>query len=227
MRRHPTKRALRRLIWTGLLPLLAGEGAQAAEALRRPRSVYFPPTTVTLGSVDCRSKQVEQRPLVDDFRDKWYSRHLAAAGEPSLVAQSRQAGGEAGSVLRFLWLRSFHAPVVIRVEWSADGPARLIAKQLGGAGGYEPGRVAKQIDRRLSAREFGTLRRTLDGTHALRPQIRQCDSGCDGAQWVIEGRRGRDYHFAEAGSPRQGDIRTVGLAMLRLTGWRFPSDEIY
>ena len=41
---------------------------------------------------------------------------------------------------RFLWLRTFHKPIAVRV-WSADSRYYLVVKELSGQGGYEPGRI--------------------------------------------------------------------------------------
>src|SRR5687768_4530953 len=75
---------------------------------------YFP---ASLGEPAIRCPAADParlQPLLSDFERDWYSRQLAAAGEPSLYLASRSAPGPA--TLRFTWLRTFHAPVFIRIE---------------------------------------------------------------------------------------------------------------
>src|SRR5262249_15746244 len=59
------------------------------------------------------------------FRVEWYSKHLAAMGEPSLLELSR------ADAYRFLWLRSFHHPISARLVVRNDGTATLISKETG------------------------------------------------------------------------------------------------
>jgi hypothetical protein len=49
----------------------------------------------------------------DQFRSDWYSRELRILDEPSLLAIAKDASSES---YRFLWLRTFHHPVAIRVD---------------------------------------------------------------------------------------------------------------
>jgi hypothetical protein len=72
---------------------------------------YFPPDTFGQRKAD------------------WYSRCLDVMREPSLVRGPVTGWIEA---YRFLWLRSFHEPVVARVELDADGSGVLTVKMLSG-----------------------------------------------------------------------------------------------
>ena len=72
---------------------------------------------------------------VDDLRQRWYSKHLAAMHEPSLWDLSKRPK-KSGEAYRFLWLRTFDEPVAIRVEKATDGAARLYTRVLDGKGGY-------------------------------------------------------------------------------------------
>jgi hypothetical protein len=58
------------------------------------------------------------------FLADWYSKHLTAMGEPSLLEVSRQDATV--EVYRFLWLRSFHHPISVRLIFRKDGTAMLI-----------------------------------------------------------------------------------------------------
>jgi hypothetical protein len=183
------------------------------------QTTYFPPP-YPKGIAPCSpSPKSGGAPVVSDFENRWYSKYLSAAAEPSLYEAGRRPGGN--DVIRFTWLRSFHPPVTVRVEGLRSASPRLIAKQLSGAGGYDPGGIANQIDRRLSPVEAAALRRAL-----LRPNVfdlpaLECGGGMDGAEWIVEGLDRDGYHFVARWGPEHGKVRETGLALLKLTGWTF------
>lgn len=149
-------------------------------------------------------------------REGWYGKHLRAAGEGGLC---RRAG--VAEVYRFTWLRTSHAPVVVRVEKRADR-FTLTAKQLDGAGGYEPGRLVVNRTVQLGSTEWAHLRMLLDSAAFWSPATRANDPriGLDGAQWILEGAQGSRYQAVDRWSPEENGpnrhIRAVGLYLLRL-----------
>jgi hypothetical protein len=102
---------MRFLILTTALMLLAQPTTEKVET--------FPKTDTSTGA-----------PAIDDFRREWYTEHLAAMSEPALMAGP-------GETYRFLWLRSFHHPIAIRLSCT-NGTCQLAAVRTGGKGGYEP-----------------------------------------------------------------------------------------
>lgn len=87
------------------------------------------------------SSGVLPRSLVRDARTRcWYSAHLDAMEERPL----REAVSTGGEAYRFLWLRTFHRPVVIRVV-ARNGQIVLETKETDGHGGYAPGRWADHV----------------------------------------------------------------------------------
>ncbi len=107
------------MAWLGLLPL--------GQATVTP--LYFLPfyeRIIVPGASLNRSL-----PRFSDVRRDWYSKHLAAAGDPSLFQRARTGRSD---VLRFTWLRTFDAPVIVRID-GLRGPApHLFAVQLSGQG---------------------------------------------------------------------------------------------
>ena len=83
---------------------------------------------------------------LDDFRVAWYSSDLKAMGEPSLVEMAKTRA----HVYRFLWLRSFHNPIAVRLNVDKDGTSLLTVKVTNGRGSYPPGALVKNETRRLS-----------------------------------------------------------------------------
>src|SRR5215471_9852970 len=108
--------------------ILIGAGAFAAE--------YFP-----VGVLGDTSDQHR-------FVAEWYSKHLAAMGEASLLELSRR--DPTAEVYRLLWLRSFHHPISVRLVVRNDGTATLTSKETGGKGGYEPGKLTRNTTATLS-----------------------------------------------------------------------------
>ena len=183
-----------------------------------PSPAYFPPAYERL--VEPCAILGHPLPRFDALRRDWYSKHLQAAGEPSLFERTR---GGRSDVLRFLWLRTFHAPIVIRIEDMRQPRPRMIATELSGQGGYAPGRVTRRIKRMLTVKEAAALRRQLaiHNPLVLPAGSDNCDSSGDGSQWIIERAAGPRYKLVDRWRPDRGPVRTAGMAMLRLTGWKF------
>ncbi len=130
-------------------------------------------------------------------RESWYGKHLRAMGEHRLCAAP---GVEA---YRFLWLRTFHHPVLIRLDRTPRG-YQLRAVKLSGAGGYEPGTISRTITRRLSASEGARFDSLVQASQywALPTDPPRSDAiGEDGAQWILEGVRNAAYHVVDRWTP--------------------------
>lgn len=206
---------MRRRVMLAILMLGGcGGGKLPVEAVNLPieTSGYFPPPLFQQ-TVDCGFSW-RNRPnyVLDEFEDDWYSKHLRAAGERplSFVPGSSDA-------LRFIWLRSFHAPVIVRVEWAPSGAATLTATMLSGAGGYEPGEVSNTVSRTLTQVEIEIL---LGLRQAVLPEPPvDCAMMLDGARWIVEAAGADGYHYVNAQGPEAGAVRELGLALLGFTGW--------
>ncbi|MEH6677790.1 hypothetical protein [Phenylobacterium sp.] len=188
-------------------------GRQRAEAVPG----YFP-ASLSQTSYTCRDIDIGTRPILGEMEVAWYSSHLSAAGEPSLL-EAVNPEAPTQDVYRFTWLRSFDKPIVIRIEQAKSGALLMTASRLSGMGGYEPGSVEARIVRGLSQDEANQFRRALSVANGLRLRAVSCDWGFDGAQWIFEGvDRGR-YRYVERWTPDRGSVRALGLVMLSFTGW--------
>jgi len=187
------------------------------------QTIYFPPPYPKRMAPCSPSPKSDGAPVVSEFEDRWYSKYLSAAAEPSLYQRGQRPRN--GDVIRFTWLRSFDPPIIVRVEGLGAASPQLIAKQLSGPGGYEPGTVNKRIDRHLSPVEATALRRMLLRTNVFDLPALDCNGGMDGAEWIIEGAGTDGYRFVARWSPESGKVRETGLALLKLTGWTF--EKIY
>jgi hypothetical protein len=195
----------------GLAFVLAAIVAAGGPISNDASSVSLFPARLFTEKQICGGRQV--RPVLDAFRSAWYAKHLIAAGERPLPEST---GREA---LRFLWLRSFHHPVVVRIDDLNRRSPRLHAVELSGRGGYGPGIPLRRLQRRLTPIDLGKVRSAL----ATKPFSGDdpCEVGLDGAEWVFERAGQAQYSFARRSTPRSGNLYSLGTTLLDLTGWNF------
>ena len=149
----------------------------------------------------------------ETFMNEWYGKHLKAMREPSLLEESRSDT----DVYRFLWLRTFHNPMAVRVERSGSA-MKLYLKELSGSGGYDPGEliVSKQID--LDQSQWCGFMSRLEQSNYWNRPLEEENGGLDGAQWILEGASQRRYHAVDRWTPRDGDYREACMYLLELAG---------
>ena len=146
------------------------------------------------------------RTQVDQFVRSWYSKHLLAMNEPSLLP----VPDKTGETYRFLWLRTFHHPIAVRLELIGDNPS-LHRVELDGAGGYEPGSVLLSDDVPLERAAWSGFVAKLNESGFWELPSSESTAGIDGAQWIFEGRQGDRRKFLHRWSPRSGLLRDLGL----------------
>jgi hypothetical protein len=155
--------------------------------------------------------------------------------EPSLLQESKESGLQS---YRFLWLRTFHHAVVIRVDILPDGTGTLITKTSSGEAGFGvPNRkIIEDISRSLSRDELQNLLKALKETRFWSiPTVRKSDqTGEDGADWLLEGVKDAKYHAVLRWSPcgRSGldkeAVCSLGSELaFRLAHLSIPKDEVY
>jgi hypothetical protein len=119
---------------------------------------------------------------------------------------------------RFLWLRTFHQPVTIRMDIRNDfRTATLTAKVTDGKGGYESGKLVFVEKTAVTEQSLTHVLDLVDRCEFWDlPSIDRRSIGFDGAQWIIEGRRGGKYHLVDRWSPEPGPFRELALTFLDL-----------
>lgn len=161
----------------------------------------------------------------------WYSRELKGLEEPSLWTLSRN--DKHAVAYRFLWLRSFHHPVAIRLMIAPDGTAVVITKVSSGAAGYDPGRLIENHTEKLSAIEVKHLLDQMNSAHfwelPTEEKKKNPSIEIDGAQWILEGIQDGNYHIVDRWSPpKNGAYRALCWFFVRnLARMSIPRKEIY
>lgn len=161
--------------------------------------------------------------LVND----WYSGQLRALDEPSLFTQSKNSSEQS---YRFLWLRTFHHSVAIRIEIKQDGTAMLTTKMSSGAGGYAPGHLVTNASKLLTKQQADAFLHKIDTDNfwQLPPVLLRDQQGDDGSQWIIEGIKDGKYHLTTQWTPSKGPIYDLGATLaFELAGLQIPKSEIY
>ena len=147
-----------------------------------------------------------------EFIAQWYGKHLRAMKEPSLFQASKDPSAQA---YRFLWLRTFHNPVAVRLQVLPEGDGTVTVTVLSGAGGYDPGKV--KVHRVLPV-ESAQVARFLKALESLGfwslPGPDPDSDGVDGAQWVLEGTQKGSYRVVDRWSPEKGAYRDACLMLL-------------
>ena len=177
--------------------------SQKISEFEKGKSGYFPKDKFARGWKDA-----------DAFMNDWYGKHLKAMGEKSLLDVS----GKNTEVYRFLWLRTFHHPVFVRVE-RGQAKTKLFTKELDGAGGYEPGKVLRKNEVILKEKEFCEFLSLLEKADYWKlPSIQDNDDGVDGSQWILEAVKDDRYHIVDRWTPEKGEFRAACVYLLKLSG---------
>jgi len=165
---------------------------------------------------------------MDGIKNEWYSQELSTLREPSVWRISRERPD--AEIYRFLWLRSFHAPISVRLTISKDGTALLISKEGTFHGATESGKLAR-VRQKVMTRE--QVKKFLDAVQTVHFwSIRTPSSdpdGTDGAQWVVEGVRQGQYKIVDVFcAPANDPIRSLGMMLVfDLAGIKVPPNSIY
>jgi hypothetical protein len=179
--------------------------------------------------VPCRSELLASRPVAEDqyfptgvldcdermdaIRRDWYSKYLRALGEPSLFALSRN--DPQAETYRFLWLRSFHRPVSIRLVMKRDRTGLLISKMTSEAGGLEPGKLIRDETTVIGKHDTGLFAAQLLQFRFWDLPARGHAEGIDGAEWILEAVTDGHYQIVDRWSPPESDpIRKLGMTLM-------------
>lgn len=156
-------------------------------------------------------------PIISEIESEWYPKQWLAASERSYYDLA-QCETLPEFSLRFSYIPSFDPSVFIRIEPDGDG-FKLIAKELTGAGGYEPGKLGRSKELQVTSQQMKELQKLLDTEALFQEYPIACDFGFDGSQWIFEKVDGNGYKMVNRWSPQQGAAHTVGRYLMELSGW--------
>ncbi|MEZ4332415.1 MAG: hypothetical protein R3F35_11710 [Myxococcota bacterium] len=146
--------------------------------------------------------------FLDSLTQEWFGTQLCALGESPLREFTNKA------TIRLLWLRSFHPGVAVRV-FESRNELVLVAKILTGAGGYAPGRVAREVRHPISREEWNSIIDALNSSQFWSLPTSKDENSMDGSKWVVEAAIDKRYHVVDRQS---GDeIRSIGELLLNLS----------
>lgn len=153
------------------------------------------------------------------FHINWYSRHLKALDEPILRDTLST------KVFRFTWLRTFHKPIVIRLE-NDNNSITLYWKVANGAGGYAPGKIIKNKKKKLTTKEWNEFIANIISIDFWNlPTKEGSGIGLDGSRWILEGKEFGKYHVVDRWCGEK--IESACLKLLELTNLKIKQDDIY
>ncbi len=201
-----------------LLLLACAARPAMPEAAPWTRSEYFLPTVL------------HADPDVGRLRQDWYADALARLDEPSFLELSRRPG----EGYRFLWLRTWHPAVVVRLHVVGDLAVAEARRLDGRSRPQELGRLAAANRRTVSAADLAALQDALDqvGFWSL-PTMDPRDPATgdataeEGSRWVFEGMHDGQLQVVDRFSPDDPDLVSLGMLMLELAGVHPDPREVY
>jgi hypothetical protein len=140
---------------------------------------------------------------------------------------------EDSEAFRFLWLRSFHNAIAVRISRRGDfyGLEAVILDRagrfsanyrrwlFGGSGDHRPGNVSRRVTKELSPDQGRALIARLEQMQFWQMATRgHALPGTDGARWILEARREGRYHVVDRWSDNDDGIKSVGMLFLDLAG---------
>jgi hypothetical protein len=129
---------------------------------------------------------------------------------------------------RFLWLRTFHKPIAIRI-WADGTAAKMRVVRLSGAGGYEPGHIESDSTSPASSKDWKRFRDLIAKAAFWEMPTKepQEELGFDGSQWILEGALGDRYHVVDRWTPSGGSYAECCRFLITLSKQQIPHDEFY
>jgi len=176
---------------------------------------YFP-AQFGKPSEDC-GDPVGPVPIVSKFERDWFAGQWRAASESSFY-EAAQYKAAPEFALRFSYIPSFDPSVFIRVQSDGNGLS-LIAKELSGNGGNDPGTLARSKKIRLTDKQASELKAMLNSEALFEEPPTTCEQGFDGSEWIFEMVDKDGYRMVKRWSPASGPAHDLGQQLIRLSGW--------
>lgn len=188
-------------------------------------NLYFP--IYTLGTFPENWKESYEINIMSEldialFVNRWYSSHLRTMNEPKMCENY-----SVDNAFRFTWLRTFHNPIAVRLEYTNE-QIILKWKKCDGAGGYEPGKIIVDKQKELTSIEWLEFQKLVSkiGFWEMQSTLDEIP-GNDGSQWILEGVNNGVYHVVDRWTPRGSDYAKCCEFLLNLTDLKINEKENY
>jgi len=157
----------------------------------RGQAAYFPPLSF------------DPKPQLDQMMAEELAFVLQYLGESSIFAESNSPEVES---YRFLWGRTFHRPVSVRLDVKAG--RGLLTTRIGQGETGSPASLKGQAQtstRELTDDQVRTFRALMKEVSfwTTTPYGHGDQAGTDGSTWLIEALQGGEYHLMQRWSPMQ------------------------
>jgi len=143
--------------------------------------------------------------------------------EKGLYEQELVQGEE---VYRFTWLRSFHHPIVVRIERNADEKVKIYWKVGKGAGGYAPEGIKKSGKKKLGIEEWDKLISLLDELRFDALPNYSYQPMTDGASWTLEKKTFEGHKVHDTNDPSTL-FKAACMYLVELTNIKIKEEEKY
>ena len=178
-------------------------------------TAYFPKTGIP-------GSRGQKKGFLSNFENIWYSGVLHACSEPVLY---NYKGEE--EIYRFSWFRSFHLPVVIRIE-KKGFDFSLSAKMLWQAYDGESNTVWDSTQYSMSYFQWQIFKNRLNKAKFWEMPFEEDEErGMDGATWVMEAYKNGRYQFIRRWSPGATDFANACKYLITLSGLEIDKEDIY
>lgn len=155
--------------------------------------------------------------VYDESTAKVYSLYLRAMKEPLLFNKKTNK-----EVYRFLWIRSFHSPVVIRIE-KINSKYQLYWKVFN----RHEWKIKSQNQKHLTEKEWNNFIQLTKKTNFWKMSLGKHRSGWDGSEWVLEGVNNSDYHVVTIFTPSKNEFYKTCNYLISLTNLKISKKERY
>ena len=165
-----------------------------------------------------------------EARSDVYSKFLRSFHEPSLFELAQK--DQLAEAYRFLWLREYDHPVVIRFAVKPNGTGWFYRRVESGTGLSQPGRITDYGMSYSWKSRTNSFRQLLESTGFW--NLRPADESSAGsttsctAHWIIEAVRNGQYHVVDRCSPDMTDpVRVIAMKTMKLGSLRSGRRNVY
>ncbi len=137
------------------------------------------------------------------------------------------------AVYRFLWLRTFHNWISIRVEHHKDGNTKVFAKEFERREAAVPQSLLKNLSIKWPPAKYQIFARKIKAMGFWdSPSVETIKLGevsIDGAAWILEGVEQSRYHVIARGTVtiKRSALKQLGLYLLKETDLLPPKEQSY